>query len=218
MCSGQRSRAESTALRIVRRVLVVALGGALMVLAALFILRRPGAPAPIDPPPAPLIAPPSVWPTPAALGSLPTLAPVPPASVDPIDQAEQWLFDLTNGERARHGLGLLERDLELSTAARLHSEDMLRRAFFDHVNPDRESPGDRVARTPARGTGAIGENIWMRSGSAAPELSTLIEEAIADLMASAAHRDNMLRPGFTRLGVGAAINGSDVRLTQVFME
>jgi uncharacterized protein YkwD len=37
-------------------------------------------------------------------------------------------------------------------------------------------------------------------------------------MASPGHRRNILGPGYRRLGVGAAANASDVRLTEVFME
>ena len=37
-------------------------------------------------------------------------------------------------------------------------------------------------------------------------------------MANPAHREDILRVGYTQLGVGAAVSASDVRLTEVFRE
>ncbi len=39
----------------------------------------------------------------------------------------------------------LEMDEVLRIAARLHSSDMGERGFFDHDNPDGQSPFDRIA-------------------------------------------------------------------------
>jgi len=47
---------------------------------------------------------------------------------------------------------------------------------------------------------------------------TLASQAVAGWMESAAHRANILRPGYTRFGVGAAASDSKVRLTELFME
>jgi hypothetical protein len=138
--------------------------------------------------------------------------------LEAVDQIEQRVFDLTNEQRRRHGLHPLDHDGHLSAAARGHSEDMLRRGFFDHVNPDNETPADRVARIHRWFIGSTGENIWMRSRDAASQLSGLAEEAVASWMASPAHRENMLRPTYTHLGVGAAAVASDVRLTQVLAD
>jgi uncharacterized protein YkwD len=46
----------------------------------------------------------------------------------------------------------------------------------------------------------------------------LAAQAVADWMKSAAHRANILRPGYARFGVGSAVKGSDVRLTELFSE
>jgi uncharacterized protein YkwD len=148
----------------------------------------------------------------------PQVAPAAPrALTTAVDDLEDRLAHLTNEQRRRVALRPLDRDPALSAAARSHSEDMLRREFFDHVNPDRETPADRVARI-AHLTGAIGENIWQWSESHHVPSATLAAQAVADWMESAAHRANILRPGYTRFGVGSATHGSDVRLTELFME
>ena len=145
------------------------------------------------------------------------LRPVSPAPLSPIDEMEQRLLDLTNNQRTGIGLRPLERETGLSAAARHHSEDMLRRAFFDHVNPDRQTPADR-AKVTGQPAGAIGENIWKWSGSILPPSNDLVERAVAEWMASPAHRKNIQRPGYTHIGVGAAVSASDVRLTEMFRE
>lgn len=129
---------------------------------------------------------------------------------------EQLILDLTNDQRKRAALPPLDRDAVLSSAARSHSEDMLRRTFFGHVSPDRQTPADRVARASGLAAGAIGENIWMWSGTIRPPRRELVEQAVAEWMASPAHRENILRPGYTRVGAGAAADAYDVRLTEMF--
>ena len=187
--------------RDTRGVLVAVAAGMFLLVALILVGRFSAA---VIPPPNPSIGGPALS--------------TPITSIDPVDEMEQRLVDLTNEQRTRARLRPLDRDRGLSAVARRHSEDMLRRGFFDHVNPDRQNPADRAARVPGLAAVAIGENIWMWSGSTLPTRNHLVEEAVADWMASPAHRANMLRPGYTRLGVGAAVTRSDVRLTAVFME
>jgi hypothetical protein len=70
------------------------------------------------------------------------------------NRPQEWLsakiadiiFDLSNKERALRNLSPLRRDPALEVIAREHSEDMAKRNFFDHINPDGEDPADRAAR------------------------------------------------------------------------
>ncbi len=48
-------------------------------------------------------------------------------------------------------------DSELDRLAQMHSDDMVSRGFFSHVNPSRESPQDRANRLGI--TQGVGENI-----------------------------------------------------------
>jgi uncharacterized protein YkwD len=134
-----------------------------------------------------------------------------------LNAIEQHCFDLTNLQRRRGRLRALAADAPLSAAARRHSDDMLRRRFFGHINPDGQTPRDRVAVAAGRRVIASAENLWMRSGAVSPAaLPHVIEEAIAQLMASAVHRDNIMSVLYTHLGVGIAVTPSEVRVTQLF--
>ena len=155
---------------------------------------------------------------PAASIALPPASSAPAPSLGPTDELEQRLVAFTNAQRTRVGLRPLDREAGLSAAARRHSQDMLRRRFFAHVNPDGQTPADRVATIPGLATGPVGENIWMWSGSSRPSADALVAQAVSEWMASPEHRANILRAGYTRLGIGAAVDASDVRLTELFVE
>ena len=130
---------------------------------------------------------------------------------------EQRRFDLTNLQRTRGRLPPLAADAELSDAARRHSEDMLRRRFFAHINPEKQSAGDRIAAAVRRAVWAHAENLWMRSGQvSAMAQSVMIDEAVAQWMSSAAHRNNIMNAVYTHLGIGVAVTASELRVTQLF--
>ena len=141
----------------------------------------------------------------------------PGLGLSPVEELEQRVFQLTNERRRSARLRRLEHDADLSLAARRHSEDMLRRQFFAHVNPDNRGPGDRL-RLISGLSQRVGENLWSWSGSAPPVPQAVAARAVAAWMASRPHRRNLLLPRYRSLGVGAAIRGTEVRLTQVFRE
>ena len=131
---------------------------------------------------------------------------------------EQRCFDLTNRQRTRARLRPLAADAALSDAARRHSVDMIRRRFFAHINPDGQGPEDRIAAATRRPAAATAENLWMRSGiPAGTSPLAAIEDAVAQLMASPAHRRNILNPVYTHLGIGVAATASELRVTQIFV-
>ena len=193
-----------------RGTLALAVCTALLITAAVTVVRwRRAAPAG-----APVSAPPTAL---SRIGS--ETAPAPRASIpSPADELDQRLLELTNARRTVAGLQPLVHDAVLSAAARAHSEDMLRRRFFAHVNPDRETPQDRVKRDADQPAISVGENLWMWSGEIVPPGEVLGRQAMAEWMASPAHRDNLLRAGYTRLGIGAAIDAGQVRVTEIFSE
>ena len=203
------------------RVLLAALAGG-TVLVAIVVLSRAAPPLwqpPVASPPPVAIEhpPPPIEPPPPSIEP-PLVSPEPAAALGLTEELEQRLFDVTNEHRARAGLRPLDREAGLSNAARGHSEDMLRRRFFAHVNPDGQTPADRVAGIPGLAAGGVGENIWMWSGSSRPSADALVTQAVAEWMASPPHRENILRPGYTRLGVGASVDASEVYVTELFMQ
>jgi len=132
-------------------------------------------------------------------------------------EIEQRLFDLMNVERHRGRLRPLVEAQTLSLAARRHSEDMLRRRFFNHVNPDRKTHRDRIDAVLRWKSGETAENLWMRSGAVTKaNLSKIVDDAVAQLMASRHHRANIMNRRYTHMGIGVAMTSSEVRVTQLF--
>lgn len=100
---------------------------------------------------------------------------------------------LVNQHRASVGCEPLDWDQEVAAVAQAHSEDMVNRGFFDHVNPDGASAGDRLTEAGV-GWSRWGENIAAGFGSA---------EAVLDAwLNSPGHRQNIETCAFTTHGVG----------------
>ncbi|MFF3751597.1 CAP domain-containing protein [Streptomyces sp. NPDC002018] len=115
---------------------------------------------------------------------------------------------LTNAERTAAGLRPLADDPRLAAAAQAYSADMAARAFYAHTSPEGLAPWDRAAAAGAPHRG-IGENI--ACGQRSPR------EVVRGWMNSPGHRANILKPGFTHLGVGFAGGGpAGTYWTQLF--
>ena len=119
---------------------------------------------------------------------------------DQIEETRGAILCLLNKERARHGLAALTHNAVLQRASQLHSEDMARRNFFDHDNPDGADPGGRMelAGYPRVGTW-VGENLYWGEGDEATPV-----RAVEGWMDSPGHKANILRPEFAEVGVGVA--------------
>lgn len=116
------------------------------------------------------------------------------------------MLNLINTERKAVGLSSITLDTELNNLAQLHSEDMVARNFFDHINPDGQSPDDR--RKELNIATPVGENL--------SEAPTLLY-GHNGLMRSGAHRANVLNPEWTRVGVGIAWDANgQIYITQEF--
>lgn len=83
--------------------------------------------------------------------------------------------------------------------ARMHSEDMAARGFFDHYNPDGESPFDRMGNYGIKFR-AAGENI--AAGQSTPG------SVMDSWMNSPGHMANILSSSFGKIGIGIATGGS----------
>ncbi len=133
----------------------------------------------------------------------PTQPPVVPLSpITDASSAEQAVVDLSNVQRAQHGLPSLARDETLMTIASGRSADMVARGYFDHYDPVTGAPLGKNAVLGA-GFGRAGENIYWSSAA----LANLPAQAVTWFMNDASHRDNILNTGYTALGVGIVWNG-----------
>jgi uncharacterized protein YkwD len=110
-----------------------------------------------------------------------------------LSSAEAGLLRAVNSTRAAYGLRPVRYDATLERAARAHSADMVRNGYFSHG-----AFRQRMAAFHTRGPLA-GENLAWGAGSFATP-----QAVIREWLASPAHRANLLRAGFERIGIGAA--------------
>ncbi len=117
-------------------------------------------------------------------------------------QAAAWRADvlrLVNEERTARGLGQLVRNETLEQQAVEYACELIHDNFFDHVNP-------RTGSTLETRSNAAGYVYWMIGENlAAGQLTP--EETVQGWMNSPEHRENVLNPGFTELGVGVRTGG-----------
>jgi uncharacterized YkwD family protein len=155
------------------------------------------APVPEPQTPAPRPAPPRLQPEPE---------PTPPAlGLTPL---EAQLLELVNAERVAHGAGPLVVDEQLVKLARMKSQDMIDRGYFDHISPTYGSPFEMM-RDHGVSYKSAGENL---AGAFS------VESAHRALMNSPGHRRNLLNPGYTHVGIGIVQGGPyGLMVTQLFV-
>jgi uncharacterized protein YkwD len=114
------------------------------------------------------------------------------ASAAGLTSTEAGLLGAVNQTRAAYGLAPVRFDATLERAARAHSADMLRHAYFAHG-----AFAQRLQAFGARGP-FVGENLAWGSGNLAAPGSI-----VSAWLASPEHRANLLRPTFRWIGIGA---------------
>ncbi|CAL9424560.1 CAP domain-containing protein [Streptomyces sp. enrichment culture] len=113
---------------------------------------------------------------------------------------------LVNEERARAGCSPVTASGALTDLATAFSEDMARRGFFDHTDPDGDTPWDRAQAAGVNGLG--GENIARGQADA--------EAVMRAWMDSPGHKANILNCDFRTLGVGVHFGPGGPWWTQNF--
>lgn len=109
---------------------------------------------------------------------------------------EQAMINLINKERAAAGLQPLSADAKLTELARLKAKDMIDNNYFSHTSPTYGSPFDMMKNNGVTYRYA-GENL-----AGAPNVNT----AHTNLMNSPGHKANILKPEYTKVGIGV-VNG-----------
>jgi len=130
--------------------------------------------------------------------------------IDRIKNIEHQVIQLVNEERAKAGLKPLRANWQLSRVARHKSWDMRDKNYFSHTSP---TFGDPFAMMKAYriNYSYAGENIAMGQTSAA--------QVMKGWMNSSGHRQNILNPNFTEIGVGYAEGGQGrYYWTQMFIK
>jgi uncharacterized YkwD family protein len=157
------------------------------------VAPQPTAPAPVTPAP-------TQTPKPT------TKAPTTKAPTQGISQAAAKVIELTNAQRRQNGLPDLKADTQLSGVAQKKSEDMKQKNYFSHTSPTYGSPFDMM-RDFGVTYKTAGENI--AQGQQTPE------QVVDAWMKSQGHRENILSPKYTHIGVGYESAGN--HWTQMFI-
>lgn len=121
-----------------------------------------------------------------------------------IQEVEQYIYDYTNEERQERGLPTLSYSSRIATAARQHSQSMAQRDELYHGNVQSRYP-----------CGYAGENAAQNYDEFDNEDTA--EAIVEQWMNSPGHRANILREGYSSIGVGVHISsGGEVWATQGF--
>lgn len=114
--------------------------------------------------------------------------------------AERGFARKTNAARANAGLGKLSLDPELSKAARVHTNEMIRKDELFHTSSTN-------LRQRVTAWTILGENVGVGS---------TVDSLQKAFMNSPAHRDNILLPAYRHIGVGAKKANGRLWVTIIF--
>ena len=138
---------------------------------------------------------------------------------DRLAELRLHMLELINRERSLRGLESVV--MAYNESAQLHAEDLVENRYMSHWNLRGETPSMR--HTWAGGHDYSVENLSFRSvvdaptGFCAPPVSEqVLNDAMAGLMDSPGHRDNILRPYHREVNIGIANNCHAMVVTQVF--
>lgn len=110
---------------------------------------------------------------------------------------EGWrkrVLEFVNAFRSRNGLPTLRPNAFLDRAAVAHAQDMVNRDFFSHYNPDNVGPGDRAE--------AAGYDFTLVLENLAAGQRDARDAVDAWIRSKDGHREAMLNPAVTELGIG----------------
>jgi hypothetical protein len=137
--------------------------------------------------------------------------------VDPVPIADRYangrleLLTLINQDRSATGAPSVTLDSLATVVAQAHAEAMAAEDFFSHYGRGGDSPYERLAE--AGGTAHVRENIFRRVERSSDALTTSdpwfdfkVEDAQQWLMASAGHRESIVDPYRTGVGIGIAVD------------
>jgi len=128
-------------------------------------------------------------------------------------QIEQLIFTKVNEERARAGMNTLSYSGIMEKYARVKSQDMGDRNYFDHKNPEGELITAQMTRDGISYR-SWGENIAYIGGVS--DINEVANQFMTNWMNSQGHRENILSPNFTSIGVGVYKTGNRYYATQEF--
>lgn len=126
------------------------------------------------------------------------------------------IHKLINEERNSNSISIekpLKFHSKLIDIARAHSEDMLKRTYFKHENPEGEKVAERVSKEGIHWS-LVAENLYFSSGFPKNQIA---QSAVNGWIKSEGHYQNMLSDS-TFTGIGVSSQDLTFYITQVFVE
>ena len=118
------------------------------------------------------------------------------AGLRDLERIRAEMLGRVNAARRGAGLRPLQESAELDRAAQEHARDLLIRGYYQHRSLEGTLPGDR-ALAAGYPNALVAENLHEDRYS--------VEQTLDDWLRSAGHRNNLLDPGCTDLGLGLAL-------------
>lgn len=155
--------------------------------------------------------------------SFQTARKVPSPPPDPHTQMaalEKRIYELIEQERIRINAKAqpLKLDPELAGVARKRSDDMALNGYMAHTAPNGETSASLIMNEDSKFQGLLGENIAAQHYLKAygVDVNVFAKRFVDTWLASPSHRDNLAYGLYNRTGVGAAVSGDTVYVTQLF--
>jgi uncharacterized protein YkwD len=153
-----------------------------------------------------------------------TTATLPPrAPIDPHTQMaelEARIFELVQDERHKIDPNAkpLALDSELIGVARAHSDDMAAKNYFAHKSPTGESSADLIMDKDDKWQGLLGENLAAQHFNIGydVDIEVFAHRFVDSWLESPSHKDNLAFAAYDKTGVGAAVSGDTIYVTELF--
>lgn len=127
-----------------------------------------------------------------------------PGSVYQNQSLAAWAREIEagiNAARLQRGLNALAVEAHLGALAQAHARDMALRDYFAHDTPDGLTPWQRLS--------AIGAPYYATAAENAAKGQETAAEVVSGWLGSEKHRENMLKPGLTHMGIGVYFDATD---------
>lgn len=133
---------------------------------------------------------------------------------------EQRIAVLIADERARidPAAKFLVIDDQLCAIARQRAADMAAKNYFAHTAPNGDTSASLLMAEDAHFQGLLGENMAAQHYTPVQgiDVESFARRFVATWLASPPHKENLAFAEYSRTGVGAAVNGDTVYVTQLF--
>jgi uncharacterized protein YkwD len=164
----------------------------------------------VPPSAAPYVPPPS---DPVAPAPPPSSAPASGCPTAGMGGFAQSMFNSANSERTSRGLPALAVHGCVVYVANIRSNDMAANNYFSHTSPNGSTAFSLLDQYGVP-HGWAGENLARNNYPS----NEAVQIAMRDLMNSQGHRDNILSPNYTHMGIGYANDGTGMHyFTMVFI-